>query len=147
MPRTTDRSLLQTEDGKLDLLQKVYFRTNKAVIRPKSFELLDNVAEVLKAHTQLKRIQVEGHTDDRGRDAYNMQLSQRRAQAVVDYLVGKGVEASRLEAVGYGETKPIASNDTDEGRATNRRVQLTIVGERHPEIKDVDAGPTEDTID
>lgn len=142
-----DRQLVVIEDGKLDLLQKVYFRTNKAIIRPKSFELLNNVADVLKAHTQIAKVQVEGHTDDRGRDTYNKKLSQRRAEAVVAYLNKRGVQANRLEAVGYGEAKPIATNDTDEGRATNRRVQLTIVGDAGDDIENVDAGPTEDTID
>ena len=69
-------------------------------------------------------MEIGGHTDSTGEDAYNMGLSQRRAESVRSYLVSKGVKASRLEAKGYGETKPVASNDTNEGRAKNRRVEL-----------------------
>jgi outer membrane protein OmpA-like peptidoglycan-associated protein len=73
-------------------------------------------------------LEVEGHTDSQGDDLYNLELSQRRAQAVVDYLVAKGVPRAQLQAQGFGETKPIADNRTKEGRAQNRRVVFTIVG-------------------
>jgi outer membrane protein OmpA-like peptidoglycan-associated protein len=88
--------------------------------------LLDNVAAVLTSHSQLK-IQVEGHTDNQGDDRYNKKLSQRRAEAVVAYLGKKGIAGARLVAKGFGEDKPIADNNTEEGRAQNRRVVFTIL--------------------
>jgi outer membrane protein OmpA-like peptidoglycan-associated protein len=112
-------------DGRLDIIESVYFKTDRAVIEPRSFELLDKVASVLTSHDKLK-IQVEGHTDSQGNDAYNKKLSQRRAEAVVAYLVKKQIARSRLTARGFGEEKPIADNATPEGRAQNRRVVFTI---------------------
>ncbi len=141
------KQLVVISKGKIDLLQKVFFRTNRAIIRPRSYKLLNNVAQVLKAHTEIAKVRVEGHTDDRGRDAYNLGLSRRRAKAVVKYLVRKGVAANRLEAVGFGETKPIKSNDTKEGRAANRRVDFKILGDTKGEIRKKNDGPTKDTID
>jgi outer membrane protein OmpA-like peptidoglycan-associated protein len=115
-------------NGKLEILDIVYFETSKAIILARSNALLDNVAAVLTAHPEISKIRVEGHTDDRGADKSNLDLSQRRAQAVVAYLVRKGVAATRLEAAGFGETQPIAPNDTTENRARNRRVEFVIVG-------------------
>lgn len=85
--------------------------------------------QILKAVTSrpTMKLRIEGHTDDQGSDAYNMKLSQQRAQAVVDWLVGKGVEVSRLEAKGYGESRPVADNGRPDGRALNRRVEITVV--------------------
>ena len=74
-------------------------------------------------------LRIDGHTDSRGSEAYNQQLSERRARAVRDYLVSKGVPAERLSVRGFGETKPIAPNDTPENLRRNRRTELTVVGE------------------
>ena len=71
-------------------------------------------------------ISIEGHTDSQGPDVYNQDLSERRASAVVDYLVSQGIDATRLSAVGYGETNPIADNETREGRAINRRIEFSV---------------------
>ncbi len=120
------KQLVTITDGALVILQSVYFQLDKAVILPKSFELLDNVAQVLVTHPDLI-IQVEGHTDSQGDDGYNKKLSQKRADAVVVYLVKRKVAAERLKAVGFGEDKPIADNATKEGRAQNRRVVFTIL--------------------
>ncbi|HEX2626944.1 MAG TPA: OmpA family protein, partial [Candidatus Limnocylindrales bacterium] len=114
-------------DGRLDIIESVYFKTDRAEIEPRSFDLLDKVAAVLASHAKLT-IQVEGHTDSQGDDAYNKKLSQRRTEAVVAYLVKKGIAKSRLVAKGFGEEKPIADNHTAEGRAQNRRVVFTILG-------------------
>lgn len=141
------KQLVVIQQGKIELLRKVFFRTNKAIIRPKSFRLLNNVAKVLNAHGEIDKVRVEGHTDDRGRDAYNLELSQRRAESVVAYLVKRGVALERLEAVGYGETKPIANNKRKKGRAENRRVEFTILGDTEGTIEKRDDGPTDDTID
>lgn len=102
---------------------KILFDTAKWDIKPQSFPALDEVAAVLKKNPDVK-IEVQGHTDNVGKPAYNMKLSDNRAKAVVNYLVKKGVKKEMLQAKGYGLTKPIASNDTPEGRAENRRVEL-----------------------
>ncbi len=115
------------EKTKIRITEKIFFEYNKAVIQPLSYSLLDEVAQVINDHPALGRIRIEGHTDADGSEAYNLKLSQRRAQAVLDYLVGAGVDPSRLEAVGYGESRPIDTNKTPEGKANNRRVEFTIL--------------------
>ena len=112
---------------KIEILDKVYFRTNRARLRRRSFPLLSNIANVLKVHPEILKVRIEGHTDDRGKDARNLELSQKRAKAVADFLIGKGVEPERVEAVGLGETAPVADNKTREGRAANRRVEFKIL--------------------
>ncbi len=112
--------------GRLDILEKVYFKTASAKIRRRSYDLLDNVAAVISVHPEIKKVRIEGHTDDRGRDDTNMTLSWARAESVKAYLIAKGVEAPRLQAVGYGETVPLENNKTKKGRATNRRVDFVI---------------------
>jgi outer membrane protein OmpA-like peptidoglycan-associated protein len=106
---------------------KVHFATSKDLIQKRSHPILDNVAAVLLAHPEVGKIRVEGHTDSRGRAAYNRDLSQRRAQAVAKYLIKKGVDASRLAAKGYGPDQPIADNETEEGREKNRRVEFRMI--------------------
>jgi OOP family OmpA-OmpF porin len=103
----------------------VNFAFDSAVIDPVSAVVLDVVAETLNSRPNV-RVLVEGHTDSRGDEAHNQALSQRRAEAVQRYLIGKGVPASRMHARGFGESQPKAGNDTDEGRALNRRVELSI---------------------
>ena len=105
------------------LLLRVQFETDSTIILPLSRPVLDTVAMAISA-TPNSRFQVEGHTDNVGTREHNQRLSQGRAQAVVDYLISKGVDRSILEAVGYGEDRPVVSNSTLEGRAQNRRVQL-----------------------
>jgi len=112
---------------RIELSELVYFDTNKATIRPESFVLLDQVASTLLDHPELARVRVEGHTDSRGSAAYNLDLSQRRADSVRDYLVERGVAPSRLEAVGFGETEPLDTRETPEAWAKNRRVDLFII--------------------
>ena len=113
--------------NKIIIVKKVFFATARAKIKRRSYSILDQVALTLKANLQIKWIQVEGHTDSRGNAANNRKLSQKRAQAVVDYLVAKGVDAKRLIAVGYGPDRPIESNRTRVGRGKNRRVEFTIL--------------------
>jgi OOP family OmpA-OmpF porin len=113
-------------DKKIELKDKIFFDTAKATIKSESHSLLDETAAVLNAHPEVKRVLVEGHTDNRGGAAANQKLSAARAQAVRDYLVGKGVAATRLGAKGFGETQPIADNKTAKGRDTNRRVEFSI---------------------
>ena len=107
------------------VLRGVNFDFDKAVIRPDAAVILDEAASILNSNTH-SAVSVGGHTDSVGADAYNQGLSERRAMAVKDYLEGKGVAGSRLSAAGYGESNPIASNDTADGRALNRRVELNL---------------------
>jgi len=84
------------------------------------------VVDFLKSNPSVS-IEISGHTDSKGSDTYNENLSQGRSQSVVDYIIGQGIDSPRLEAHGYGEAKPIDSNDTEEGRANNRRVEFTVL--------------------
>ena len=120
-------SLVAIKAGKIEIGQKVFFDTEKAVIQDQSFAVLDQVAALLKNHPELKQVRVEGHTDSVGDATANMALSQARADAVKDYLVGKGITAARLDAKGFGVTRPIADNGSTEGREQNRRVEFVIV--------------------
>ena len=105
-------------------LHNILFDTGKATIKPESAKELALVIDVLKADAALK-IEVQGHTDNVGAKAANLTLSQQRAEAVRDYLIKTGgIAAARLTAVGFGDTKPVAPNTTDEGKASNRRVEL-----------------------
>ena len=99
----------------------VLFDFDKTEIRPEAHPLLDEVVEILKKHEYIK-LEIQGHTDSIGSEAYNLKLSQRRADVVRDYLVSHGISPDRLVTKGYGESDPIASNETPEGRAKNRRV-------------------------
>jgi OmpA-OmpF porin, OOP family len=111
---------------KIELVGDVFFRTNRAEIRHASYPVLDKAAAVIVAHPEIARIEVQGHTDDVGDDAANLDLSQRRAQSVVEYLVKKGVARDRLTAKGYGETEPLSPETTRAARAKNRRVELVF---------------------
>ena len=108
------------------LIEPVQFTTGTANFVGTSSEILDRVAETLNEYDQVN-VRVEGHTDNVGDAAMNQQLSQQRADAVMNYFVESGIAASRLSAVGYGQERPVASNDTDAGRAQNRRVAFTVV--------------------
>jgi outer membrane protein OmpA-like peptidoglycan-associated protein len=100
---------------------------DKAVIQLLSFELLHQIAAAIVENPDITRLRIEGHTDSDGPDAYNLRLSQARAEAVRAFLIEAGVEAGRLDAVGYGEQMPIDTNKTWEGRQANRRVEFVIV--------------------
>lgn len=117
--------LVTVTEAKIELKQTVYFETGRATIRPRSFALLNEVAQALEDNDNIQ-VRIEGHTDSRGRDSYNLRLSQSRAEAVRDYLIGQGVGADRMTAQGFGETVPIANNRTNAGRAQNRRVEFVI---------------------
>lgn len=110
----------------LNMPGNITFAHNSSDLNAQFFSALDGVSMVLKEYDKTV-IEVAGHTDSTGSDQYNMQLSQQRAQAVANYLSSHGVKTQRLITVGAGETRPVASNDTDPGRAANRRVELTIV--------------------
>ena len=125
-PDDPNQKVVVSKD-KIIITEPVYFATNKETILKQSFSILEEVARVLQENPRISLVRVEGHTDDRGRDEYNLKLSQRRAESVRRFLLDKGIDRARLEAVGYGETQPIAENETEEGRAKNRRVEFTIL--------------------
>jgi len=112
---------------KVTITDKVFFDLNKATVQKKSEMLLTEVAAVLKNFPRLKKVRVEGHTDGKGKAEKNQKLSGERAKAVVAFLVKKGVEKERLEAVGYGSSRPLDTADSDEAREQNRRVEFTIL--------------------
>ncbi len=120
-----ERKRVKVTEERIELNEKVYFEYDKAEIQQKSYALLDEVAQVLQANPEIE-IRVEGHTDSRGGDEYNLELSQERAQSVVEYLTDRGVDRSRMNAKGFGEKRPIESNSTEAGRAANRRVEIHI---------------------
>ncbi len=113
-------------DDVIELRQTIFFAHNTATIEGRSFAVLDEVAAALKAKKTV-RVRIEGHTDSEGPGDKNLKLSQQRASAVKTYLAGKGVTASRMDTQGLGEDQPIDENDTEEGRATNRRVEFHIL--------------------
>lgn len=114
--------------GKVVRLDYVYFETASAQLTELSRYELDNVAEIMGKYPNMA-IELGGHTDSQGEDESNQRLSEQRAQSVYNYLINKGVAADRMTAVGYGETKPVDTNDTDAGRANNRRTEFTITAQ------------------
>lgn len=118
--------LKNIEVGAALILNNIFFETGKSTLLPESYPELDKIFDFLNEGT-VSLIEISGHTDSEGSDATNEKLSQSRAQAVVDYLVSKGIDASRLKAVGYGESKPIDTNKTAEGRSKNRRVEFLVL--------------------
>jgi outer membrane protein OmpA-like peptidoglycan-associated protein len=123
--------ILETRDtarGLVVNLSDVTFATGQATLQPGAREKLARVSGILAAHPEL-RLEIEGHTDSIGSDALNQTLSQKRADAVLAYLVQQGVPAAAASATGFGKNRPVASNDTAEGRQLNRRVELVVSGE------------------
>jgi len=118
---------VEVSEGEIEIEDRVFFDTDRATIKQKSYSVLEEVASALEANPEIEKVRIEGHTDADGRDLYNLALSQRRSNAVREFLVDRGVDPSRLESKGYGEAEPIASNDTEEGRRKNRRVEMTIL--------------------
>ena len=125
-PDTEETKVMITKES-IVILDKVNFETGSAIIEPRSFAVLNQVADVMKRFPRIKKIQIEGHTDDRGANAANQKLSAARANAVMFYLTAQGVEAARMTAIGFGETQPIETNATRKGRAANRRVVFRIL--------------------
>ncbi len=121
------KQLVELKQDAIEIKEKVYFDHLRARVKSRSRPLLNNIAQVLKDHPEIKLLRIEGHTDSSGDPEFNKGMSQKRADRVRDYLVKQGVEPERLEAVGFGEEKPIVPNDSDDNRAKNRRVEFNIV--------------------
>ena len=128
----------------LQTLERVVFKTNSHIIDERSYDLLDEVADVLNHHHRIEMVHIEGHTDTQGNDEHNKKLSQKRADEVMKYLIEQGIESKRLDATGFGEEKPIDTNDTTEGRANNRRIVFRI-DKHHGDDYGVSEGAEEPT--
>lgn len=118
--------LLPIEKGEAIRLNNIFFEFNKADLMSESFNELDRLYEILKDNPKIS-IEIGGHTDDQGSEQYNQKLSESRAQSVINYLIEKGINKSRLTAVGYGKAAPVVPNDSDENRAYNRRVEFKVL--------------------
>ena len=123
-PEVPKHVTITAEQIKID--EQIKFKFNSDEILPVSHAILDDVAKVLESYPNMK-IRVEGHTDSVGSEIYNLKLSKRRAAAVRSYLIGVGIDGDRLTSVGLGESQPIDTNETEEGRANNRRVEFHII--------------------
>jgi len=133
--------LVELETKQIRIRGSVLFDTAKATILPQSYPLLDEVVQVLKDNPTIGPVRIEGNTDSRGGREYNLDLSERRAKSVLEYLVKHGIQRSRLRTVGYGFDHPVATNDTALGRAKNRRVEFRLLGAGGEEVKDVPMPP------
>lgn len=123
---TKDLYLQPIEVGLTVKLKNIYFDNDKTTLKPESFIELAKVLDFLTANPRIS-VEIGGHTDSNGSDAHNATLSQGRSEAVVEWLIGQGIDVSRLSAQGYGESKPIDTNATKEGQANNRRVEFTVM--------------------
>jgi len=125
-PVTKDIVLQPIEVGVTVRLKNIYFDFDKTTLKNESFTELNKVVEFLQQNQSVE-IEISGHTDNKGSDDYNQTLSQGRSEAVVSYIISQGIDAYRLTAHGYGEIKPIDTNDSEDGRANNRRVEFTVM--------------------
>jgi outer membrane protein OmpA-like peptidoglycan-associated protein len=125
-PVTKDIYLEPIEVGVTVRLKNIYFDFDKTTLKKESFVELNKVVDFLKQNSTVE-VEISGHTDNKGSDEYNSTLSQGRSQAVVDYIISQGIESHRLTPHGYGESKPIDTNDTPDGQANNRRVEFTVL--------------------
>lgn len=133
---------VELRDNKIEFAEKIQFEVNKATIKSESFSLLHDIAEVIKKNPQVKKLSIEGHASAEGNAKKNKTLSDARAKAVLDHLVKQeGVDAARLSAKGWGVEKPIASNDSEEGREKNRRVEFLVL-EQDVTLKKVEIDAT-----
>jgi outer membrane protein OmpA-like peptidoglycan-associated protein len=126
-PRSNGCPRVRIEARQIKITEQVKFKTDSAEILPESDGVLTEVRDTIRAHPEIHRVRVEGHTDATGNPGYNKDLSQRRAEAVSEWLVRHGVDRNRLHSVGFGEERPIDTNATEAGRRNNRRVEFHIV--------------------
>ncbi len=129
-PKQNGCPKIELKRGGTTELRMVNFEINKWVLLPESFQVLDLVAKNLIDHPEFRKIIVEGHASNEGTKAWNLRLSRHRAQTVMEYLIKKGVKRGRLDSIGYGDTRPLINEQTDEARAKNRRVEVRISDEK-----------------
>lgn len=122
-----DIKLEELEAGESIVVPNIYFEFNKAYLRRESIKTLNNIVDQLKKNPRIK-LEIQGHTDNIGTKEYNQKLSEKRADAVMEYLIKNGISPERLRSKGFGETKPIATNNTEEGRSKNRRTEFLMIG-------------------
>ena len=113
-------------EGYIQIDDKIQFETDSDVIEPRSKGILDDVARVMASHPEITLLEIQGHTDARGSEVHNLDLSKRRATSVARYLQRAGVDTARLRPIGLGETNPRASGDTDAAHDANRRVEFVV---------------------
>ncbi len=118
---------VEVKRDRIEITEKIQFDFDRATIKPESHSLLDEITKVVADNTQIKLIDVVGHTSSEGADDYNQTLSEQRARAVVEYLTSHGIEAARLAGKGLGESQPIGDNETEATREVNRRVEFLII--------------------
>jgi outer membrane protein OmpA-like peptidoglycan-associated protein len=135
--------IARVEKDEIKITQRIEFETDKARILPESEGVMQAVLAILQEYDDIREVRVEGHTDDVGKPAYNFQLSNRRAESVVQWLVDHGIDRDRLVPQGFGLERPIADNDTPEGRQKNRRVEFHIT-ERDDDDTDEDDDAVQD---
>jgi outer membrane protein OmpA-like peptidoglycan-associated protein len=135
-----DKGLVIVQRGKLEILDKIYFETDKDVIKEVSFPLLDAIAATIKGHPEIALIEIQGHADERGDDEHNLDLTDRRAHSVMRALEDRGVELGRLKARGYGETKPVCTQHNEDCWSKNRRVEFIIIKRVDDVIMQGDSG-------
>jgi outer membrane protein OmpA-like peptidoglycan-associated protein len=123
-PKPPERVVVKKD--RIEITEKIQFDFDKATIKPESHGLLNEIASVIKKNPQIKKLSIEGHTDSDGSDKYNQKLSERRAAAVRQYLVENGISDEMLTSTGFGESRPIADNSSEEGKEKNRRVEFLI---------------------
>ena len=138
--------LKKIQTGKNIVLNNIFFDFDKATLRPDSKPELERVANVMQDNPSMK-IEISGHTDNKGSATYNLKLSESRAKSVVDYLISKGITSDRLSYKGYGFLKPIASNDTEEGRQQNRRTEFKVTAIDEKAVKTTSTESTTTSID
>jgi OOP family OmpA-OmpF porin len=138
---------VRLRENRIELDEKIQFALDKADILPASFGILDELAKVMEQNPQVQLVSIEGHASSEGEAQHNLTLSKARAEAVRDYLVKKGISSDRLTSTGFGQTKPIASNDTPEGREKNRRVEFHITKQEVTKVKvEVDPSTGKETV-
>jgi OmpA-OmpF porin, OOP family len=121
-----DIELEKATEGTTAVLQNIFFEVDRYDLQDKSLAELQKMLRFLKENPS-QRVEISGHTDNSGSDPYNLQLSQRRAQAVYDHLVANGIDPKRLSPKGYGATRPLADNSSEEGRQKNRRIEFKLI--------------------
>lgn len=147
-PPPAPQKRVEVRDNKIQINEKIQFAFDSDKILPVSHDLLNEVAKVIKENPHIKKIEVEGHASAEGPDEHNMKLSNRRAKSVLKYLTEQaGVSKGMLTSKGFGETRPIADNETEEGREKNRRVEFTITDQEVTQTKvEIDAQGNETPV-
>jgi outer membrane protein OmpA-like peptidoglycan-associated protein len=142
---SAEKAVISKNRKQIEIRDRIYFALNEATILPSSNDVLASVARLMEKFPAIKRLRVEGHTDDRGGDDVNQSLSERRAGAVRAYLIRLGVDAARLTSKGYGKSKPLIDERTEEARNTNRRVEFVLEEPATLEFDDVVPAETRGT--